>query len=66
MEMLASNAQLARKLEEMEMKYDEDFRIVFEAIGQLMAPPERPRKKIGLEVKDQKGRYSKKTGKKRK
>ena len=65
-QMLASNAQLARKLEEMEMKYDERFRIVFEAIEQLMAPPERPRKKIGFEVKEQKGRYGKKTGKKRK
>jgi len=64
-QMLASNAQLARKLEEMEMKYDERFRIVFEAIEQLMAPPERPRKKIGFEVKEQKGRYGKKTGKKR-
>ena len=34
-QMLASNAQLARKLEEMENKYDERFRIVFEAIQQL-------------------------------
>jgi len=34
-QMLASNTQLARKLEEMEMKYDERFRIVFEAIEQF-------------------------------
>ena len=65
-QMLASNAQLARKLEEMEMKYDERFRIVFEAIEQLMTPPEKPRKRIGFEVKEPKGRYGKRTGKKRK
>jgi len=64
--MLASNAELARKLEEMEMKYDERFRIVFEAIEQLMAPPEKPRKRIGFEVKEPKGRYGKRTRKKRK
>ena len=65
-QMLASNAQLARKLEEMEMKYDERFRIVFEAIEQLMTPPEKPRKRIGFEVKEPKGRYGKRTRKKRK
>ena len=64
-QMLASNAQLARKLEEMEMKYDERFRIVFEAIEQLMTPPEKPRKRIGFEVKEPKGRYGKRTRKKR-
>jgi hypothetical protein len=63
--MLASNAQLARKLEEMEMKYDERFRIVFEAIQQLMAPPEKPRKKIGFEVKEPKSRYGKRGRKRR-
>lgn len=35
-QMLASHEQLAAKLEEMEMKYDERFRIVFEAIQKLM------------------------------
>ena len=63
-QMLASNAQLACKLEEMEMKYDERFRIVFEAIDQLMTPPEKPRKRIGFEVKEPKGRYDKRTKKK--
>jgi len=65
-QMLASNAQLACKLEEMEMKYDERFRIVFEAIDQLMTPPEKPRKRIGFEVKEPKGRYGKRTRKKTK
>ncbi len=58
-QMLASNAQLARKLEEIEMKYDERFRIVFEAIQQLTTPPERPRKRIGFEVKEGRAKYGK-------
>ena len=37
-EMLASNAELSRRLEELEAKYDQQFKIVFDAIRQLMAP----------------------------
>ena len=44
--MLASNDELARKLEELEKKYDEQFGVVFEAIRQLMRPPDPPRKRI--------------------
>ena len=43
-QMLFSHERLARKLEEMEMNYDERFRIVFEAIQQLAAPPRSPEK----------------------
>lgn len=38
-EILSTHKDLARKLEELEKKYDENFRVVFEAIRQLMAPP---------------------------
>lgn len=43
-EMLASNADLARKLNELESKYDRQFKVVFDAIRQLMTPlpPKRP------------------------
>ena len=54
---LASNADLARKLDELEKKYDAQFRVVFEAIRQLMAPPEPepPKRRIGLDpVRDHK------------
>jgi hypothetical protein len=57
--MLASNDELARKLDGLERKYDEQFRVVFEAIRQLMTPQDRPRKKIGFEVKEAAGRYGK-------
>ena len=58
-QMLASNEDLARKLEDMEKKYDEQFKVVFDAIRALMAPPEKPRKKIGFEVKEGRAGYGK-------
>ncbi len=47
-QMLASNAQLARKLKTLEKKYDEQFAVVFEAIRALMMPPEKKQRKIGF------------------
>ena len=49
-QMLASNAQLARKLADLEKKYDAQFKVVFDAIRQLMSP-ETKRKEIGFHVK---------------
>jgi hypothetical protein len=46
--MLASHADLARKLEALEKKYDAQFKVVFDAIRQLMAPPEPKRRRIGF------------------
>ena len=48
--MIASNEELARKLDELEEKYDEQFRIVFEAIRALIEHDEKPPKKIGFET----------------
>jgi len=50
-QMLASNAELARKLAAMEKKYDAQFKVVFDAIRQLMSPPAKPRREIGFHVK---------------
>ncbi|MGH7846618.1 MAG: hypothetical protein ACREQW_15830 [Candidatus Binatia bacterium] len=52
-QMLTSNAQLARKLAELEKKYDAQFK----AIRQLMAPPEPKKKKIGFLVEEKKTGY---------
>ena len=41
-EMIASHKDLARRLSELEMKYDAQFKSVFDAIRQLMAPPAPP------------------------
>ena len=52
-EMLLTNAELARKLADLERKYDSQFRAVFDAIRQLMAPPPAPPKpEIGFHVKE--------------
>lgn len=40
--LLQSNAALAAKLAELEKKYDAQFRVVFDAIRELMMPPETP------------------------
>jgi hypothetical protein len=45
---LASNKQLARRLDELEAKTDSRFRQVFEAIRQLMVPPEPKKRPIGF------------------
>jgi hypothetical protein len=50
-QLLASNAELARKLEALEKKYDAQFKVVFDAIRQLMSPPAKPKREIGLHVK---------------
>jgi hypothetical protein len=47
-EMLSSHTELARKLEQMEKKYDGQFRIVFDAIRQLMTPPAKPAREMGF------------------
>lgn len=48
-QLLATHADLARKLEALERKYDAQFRAVFEAIRQLMTPPPEPKKgRIGF------------------
>ena len=52
-ELLLSNADLARKLAGLESKYDAQFKVVFDAIRQLMAPPpEKPRRQIGFHARD--------------
>jgi ORF6N domain len=48
-EVLATHADLARKLEELEAKYDGQFKIVFEAIRRLIDPPKRRnRRRLGF------------------
>ena len=61
--MLSVHKDLERKLTDLEQKYDEQFKIVFEVISQLMTPPAKPRKKIGFVVKEKKAAYGKKVGK---
>ena len=50
-QLLSTHADLARKLEQLERKYDAQFKVVFDAIRQLMAPsvpPRLPKPKLGF------------------
>src|SRR5262249_47374402 len=49
--MLASNADLTRKLTALENKYDAQFKVVFDAIRALMSPATKPKREIGFHVK---------------
>ncbi len=57
--LLASHAFLARKLDELEKKYDKQFAVVFEVLRQLMElPPEKPRRKIGFTAREKQAVYA--------
>ena len=62
--MLATHEDLKRKVESMERKYDRQFKVVFDAITQLIDIESKPKRKIGFDVKEPKARYGKKSGKK--
>ncbi|MCL5267319.1 MAG: ORF6N domain-containing protein [Bacteroidetes bacterium] len=57
-EMLASNDKLTRRLDELERKYDAQFKVVFEAIREILRPPEKPKRPIGFQVREPKLSYS--------
>jgi hypothetical protein len=59
---IASNVELAHKLAELERHlkdHDKQIQAIFEAIRQLMTPPEKPKRKIGFEVKERRATYGK-------
>jgi hypothetical protein len=61
---LASHADLARKLDALEKKYDAQFKIVFDAIHELMKTPESKKRPIGFLVEEPKVPYITKTKRK--
>jgi len=57
---LETNRELARKFSELERridKHDAEIAVILEAIRQLMAPPEKPRREIGFHVREEAARY---------
>jgi flagellar capping protein FliD len=60
-QLLSTHKDLKKKIEAMEKKYDENFRIVFEAMKQLLSEEEKPKKKIGYTVKEKQRTYRKKS-----
>ena len=49
-EMMLSNDELNRKINALEQKYDEKFKVVFAALRKLIAAPEKPRREIGFKT----------------
>ena len=47
-EIFAAHKDLAHKLDDLEKKYDNQFKVVFDAIRQLMIVPEKPKRPIGF------------------
>jgi hypothetical protein len=47
--MASVQKELARKLDALEQRYDEQFKVVFDALRELMMPPETGGKAIGFE-----------------
>ncbi len=50
-DIMATHKDLARKLEALEKKYDAQFKVVFDAIRELMDPPPAPKRRIGFAQK---------------
>ena len=64
-ETLETNRELAQKFAELEHrvgKHDQEISAILEAIRQLMAPPEKPRRKIGFHVREKAAQYRTRNG----
>ena len=55
--LLESHSDLARKLTDIERKCDDQFRLVFDVLKKLTAPPETPRKQIGFSIREAHATY---------
>ncbi len=51
-EIISTHKELSRKFEELEKKYDYQFKIVFDAIRDLMKPVDKPKRQIGFRVEE--------------
>ena len=58
-QMLSTHEELKRKIDAMERKYDRQFKVVFDALTQLIETESKPKKKIGFEVKESAASYRK-------
>jgi len=56
-QMLATNVNLERRLNELEKNYDAQFKVVFDTIRQLMTPLPATKKKIGFQLRERRAAY---------
>jgi len=47
-EVIGQNHELAHRIDALESRYDRQFKVVFDAIRELMAPPPAPKRRIGF------------------
>jgi flagellar capping protein FliD len=47
-ELATSNRALAKRLDELEQRYDTQFKVIFDAIREMMEPPTKKVRKIGF------------------
>jgi len=57
--MLSTNEEFKRKIEDIEKRYDERFEIIFHTLDQLLTVENKPRKKIGFTAKERLAKYGK-------
>ena len=50
--LIESNRELSRRIDVLESKYDKQFKVVFDAMRELMAPPSPPKRRIGFVYND--------------
>jgi len=60
-QMLETHAVLARKLKDLESRYDQQFKVVFDVLNELMTPPEPKPKQIGFSLREHRAVYRTKT-----
>jgi hypothetical protein len=56
-QMASAHEDLARRIDALEAKYDEQFKSVFDAMRQLLSPPEPVKKRIGFRVQERRKKY---------
>jgi hypothetical protein len=55
--LVQEHADLAKRLDTLENRYDKQFKVVFDAIREMMRPPAKPKPSIGFKVKEKKAAY---------
>ncbi len=55
--MFSRNKALSRRLDELERKYDSQFKVVFDTLRELIAPPDPPKRSIGFHVREKRAPY---------
>ncbi len=51
-QLIATNQEFREKIEQMEKKYDEQFRVVFDIMKKLLVEEEKPKRRIGFGVRE--------------